>query len=357
MNRDGRESGKAGEAPPVGLSVYWLLLFLIALGMGHPRQDPSDPLPGIGYPDSMLYSRIVLGTQQGDASGQLDATGGENRVLVPWVAKPFYWIAQGRVGYWNPVGFALLVSSSLFTATGAFFLLLLGRKCTGSLAIAFGAPLLYLLNYMIIKRYVGFGMVDSGEACLMIVLFWTLFERKFFLLPVVGLVGALAKESFVPMCFLATLGWAVLEYRDGRWKLPQTLWSLGMILVGLATVGFLLFHVTGSPVLPLQFAGLLRAEDSSLFQGLIPCVTNRSFLYAFAWLLPLGAMGWRRLPKPWISASVGGAVAALAMGAWNNAGANTVPAIFNSLGPVLSLSVAQLLGAAESTRRRTEAGT
>ena len=114
MNSGGKESSRADGAPPVrlGLAVYWLLFFLIALGMGHPRLDPTDPLPGIGYYDSTIYSRIVLGTQHGEVF--------ENRVLVPWVAKPFYWIAQGRVGYWNPVAFALLVSNCLFTATSSY---------------------------------------------------------------------------------------------------------------------------------------------------------------------------------------------------------------------------------------------
>ena len=36
------------------------------------------------------------------------------RVLVPYVAKPFYWLAKGRVGSWDPVMFGLLISDSFF---------------------------------------------------------------------------------------------------------------------------------------------------------------------------------------------------------------------------------------------------
>jgi hypothetical protein len=100
---------------------------------------------------------------------------------------------------------------------------------------------------------------------------------------------------------------------------------------------------------------VLRADDTGLIQGLIRCVANRSFVYTFVWLLPLGTIGWKGLPTPWIFASLGGAAAALSMGAWNNAGVDAVPSVFNSLGPILSLSVAQLLGRTESAGRRIEA--
>jgi len=54
---------------------------------------------------------------------------------------------------------------------------------------------------------------------------------------------------------------------------------------------------------------------------------------------------WRlgRVPRPWVVASVFAALAALAMGAYDDALGNTVRPLFSALGPVLSLSASLLL--------------
>jgi hypothetical protein len=50
-----------------------------------------------------------------------------------------------------------------------------------------------------------------------------------------------------------------------------------------------------------------------------------------------------RLPRTWVVASISAAIAALAMGAYDDALGNTVRPLFSALGPLLSLSVAILL--------------
>lgn len=60
------------------------------------------------------------------------------------------------------------------------------------------------------------------------VLFW----RKFFLLPMIGLLGVLAKESFVPMSASGTVAWAIYEFRHRTWKPSATIWSVVMVLTG-----------------------------------------------------------------------------------------------------------------------------
>jgi hypothetical protein len=88
----------------------------------------------------------------------------------------------------------------------------------------------------------------------------------------------------------------------------------------------------------------------SLVRGLIGCLTDRQFWYIFGWLLPLGALRMRDMPPAWVGASLGGAAAALAMGAWINAGGVAAPAVFNAIGPILSLSAAALLTLAAEPR-------
>lgn len=147
----------------------------------------------------------------------------------------------------------------------------------------------------------------------------------------------------MPMCAAATAGWAISEYRNGRWKQSQTIWSIMMVLIGLGTIVLLQMSVTGRLVWPWEFARVLRHNDVSLLRGLIGIFKDRYFWYTFIWLVPLGSIRLRQLPTAWLWASIAGGVAALAMGAWNNASGNTVPSIFNCIGPILSLSAAQLL--------------
>jgi hypothetical protein len=314
--------------------AHWLLFFWLCFGLGYPTLNRFDPRALDS--DAIEYFKLVVG-KPSDAGDLL-----RYRVLVPWVAKPIFWVSQGHIRSWNPIAFGLLISNCLFTASGACLLMLIGSQYLGR-ANAFAGTLLYLLNFTLPARQLGLGLVESGESCFMLVLFYLLFRRKFFLLPILGVLGALAKESFVPMCAVSTAAWAISESRRGRWKKNQTIWSIAMVLIGLSTIILLQASVTGRLIWPWEFAGTLRESDVSLWNGLLGCVTDRYFWYVFGYLLPLGVLGVRGLPKAWICASIAGAAAALAMGAWNSAGGNTVPSVFNSVGPLLSLSAANFL--------------
>jgi hypothetical protein len=95
-------------------------------------------------------------------------------------------------------------------------------------------------------------------------------------------------------------------------------------------------------MLPWEFAAELRIEEVGLPRALIHCVADRQFWYVFAWLLPLGAIRFLRLPGSWVYASISGAAAALAMCAWNDGGGTAAYTIFHAIGPALSLSAAQM---------------
>ena len=331
----------APTEPPPRLLVHWLLFFVVAIGIGYPAVSRFDPRNVPGCADSGKYYEMVVG-DPAEPSQQL------LRPLVPWVAKPIYHLSAGRLPSWDPVAFGLLIASALFSATGALVLLHLGRTHVGAPAgTALAGTLLYFLNFAVHNKHLGCGLVDSGESSMMLALYWLLFARKFFLLPVLGLVGALAKETFIPMATIATLGWIVAEFREQRWRPSQAAWLLAMIVVGLCVNVFLQYAAYGKLVLPWQFAAQIRndpwARDVSLLAGLVGCLTDRQFWYIFGWLLPLGALCLGSMPRAWLAASLGGAAAALAMGAWINAGGVAAPAIFNAVGPILSLSAAMFL--------------
>ena len=337
-------------AEPRRLLVHWLLFFVIALGIGYPAVSRFDPRTVPGCADAGRYYEMVSG-EQAAASQQL------LRPLVPWVARPIARLSAGHLPSWDPVAFGLLIASALFSATGALILLHIGRTHAGlPAATALTGTLLYFLNFAVHNKHLGCGLVDSGESSLMLALYWALLARKLHLLPVVGLVGALAKETFIPMATIASLGWAAVQFRQQRWRAAQGLWLLAMIVVGLSVNVLLQYAAYDRLILPWQFAAQIRndpfARDVSLLTGLIGCLTDRQFWYIFGWLLPLGVLRLRAMPAAWVGASLGGAAAALAMGAWINAGGVAAPAIFNAIGPILSLSAAAFLTSAKTRSAR-----
>ena len=328
-------------AQPRRLALHWLLFFVIALGIGYPAVSRFDPRTVAGCADAGKYYEMVVGEPKA-ASQQL------LRPLVPWVAQPIYRLSAGRLPSWDPVAFGLLVASALFSATGALILLHIGRTYVGADGgTALAGTLLYFLNFAVHNKHLGCGLVDSGESSLMLALYWVLFARKLVLLPVVGVLGALAKETFIPLATIATIGWAAVEHWRGRWNPALALWLAVMIVVGLSVNVLLQYAAYDRLILPWEFAAQIRddpwARDVGLLRGLIGCLTDRQFWYIFGWLLPLGALRMRDMPPAWVGASLGGAAAALAMGAWINAGGVAAPAVFNAIGPLLSISAALFL--------------
>src|SRR5262245_37670333 len=83
--------------------LLWLLLFCICFGLGYPSLNRDDPRR-LHY-DARAYRLIVEGVENPAATYYT------HRILVPYVAKPFYWAAQNRVGSLDPAMFGLLVSN------------------------------------------------------------------------------------------------------------------------------------------------------------------------------------------------------------------------------------------------------
>src|SRR2546427_8834234 len=98
--------------------LLWGLFFLICFGLGYPTLNRYDPRKS-GNPDAIEYYQLVEGNPQAVPEHS------RYRVLVPYLAKPFYWLAEGQVGTWNPVFFGLLVANSIFSATSACLLVII----------------------------------------------------------------------------------------------------------------------------------------------------------------------------------------------------------------------------------------
>ena len=94
--------------------------FVMAFGLGYPTLNRYEPARVNGVSDAGDYADLIVASPRA-VEGKLCY-----RVLVPYVAKPFYWMARGWLKTWDPVYFGLLVANAFFTATTAFLLFMAG---------------------------------------------------------------------------------------------------------------------------------------------------------------------------------------------------------------------------------------
>src|SRR3989339_1886156 len=309
-----------------------ILFFLICFGLGYPTLNRYDPTKTQGTSDSTQYFNLVRTGPQ-DAEGHW-----RYRVLVPYLAKPFYRLAKTYIGSWNPISFAMLVVNSAFVAISAYLLIILALILIGDYAIALLSALFYLLNFNISNLQLS-GLVDSAEGCMILAVILSLVTGRWALLPLFGIIGALAKETFVPLSgSLALIYWLAAEAPRDR-RIIQFAWVVSMGLVGVVTVMAIQSLISGHLVLPWAIIASEKGSQN-LLAGIISSLSNKNLWYIFIWLLPLGLVKLRYFPKPLVYASVGSATIALLLGGWNNSGGNIGRPIFETFGPILTISLA-----------------
>lgn len=315
-------------------ALLWPLFFLICLGLGYPTLNRYDPrlTPGISH-----------------AAAHADTVAGEhspvmqNRILVSYLAKPFYRLGRGRLKTWDPVLFGLLVSNAVFAATTAWLLVLVGQKAAADFSTALLGGLLYLLNFDV-ANYQLAGNVDSAECCFLMAVTATLCSKRWSWLPLWGLLGGLSKETFLPTAVPLALAWWITVSRREGFKRSQGLAVAAMTFVCLATTAAAIRLSCGQ-----SLAAFLSAQEDPagagrfFLPGIFGNFFNHTFAYIFAWLLPLGLIRIGELPRPWVSGAGAAALAVLAMGAYHDAGSSTARVLFHAAGPILSLSTALLL--------------
>lgn len=230
--------------------LMWVLFFLICLGLGYAPLNRYDPGKVIGTSDAAVYRDIVTGVKPvpsaaaASAFERLAEVENQYRLLVPYVARPFYWLARGRVGTWDAALFGLLIANAIFTATTACLLVAIGLRLRLNRSTALLGATLYLLNFCVANLYLA-GLVDSAEGCIFIVIVWSLLSGRWFLLPLWGILGALAKETFVPVSALFVCGWWIAEARRDRRQLQRLGWMAAFGLASMATVTLAVSAVAG----------------------------------------------------------------------------------------------------------------
>ena len=170
------------------LLLLSVLFFSICLGLGYPSLNRVDWRTYAGLSDVKIY--VAMETHQEPPAINQHL---RFRVLVPYLARPFYLMANGRIGTWDPAMFGLLIVDAFFTAATAMLLLVLVFRMLGSYQIALGSALIYLLNFAVSNLRLA-GLVDAGEGFFLMLMVWALFDEQYWLLPICGALGAATKN-------------------------------------------------------------------------------------------------------------------------------------------------------------------
>lgn len=319
------------------LLLLWGLLFLTCLSLGYPtlnRYTPSQPQ----LSDSEYYAPLV----EKGFSEEIDQFW-RYRVLVPYVAKPFYWLGQGRIGTWNPVYFGLLIANSIFISLAALFLLFITELIVDNIKIGFITSLIFLTHFNTTNFYLS-GLVDSAEVFLVVFTAWLLLSNRWFILPVVGVLAALTKATAIAFPVILSCGWYAWQWMEQGWRWKPVLIIACLVVVSFSTLSVLHSAFAPGIVWPWEIvAGKAAPVASDVISRLIGFATSRSVYYTFIWLLPLGLLGIRAMPKPWIAGSVLSFVVAALLAAMIPTGQNVSRPLFTAIGPILLVAAAVFL--------------
>ncbi|MGA1984403.1 MAG: hypothetical protein ABSG84_18285 [Acidobacteriaceae bacterium] len=329
--------GSAAAIPPGRRWLLFALFFLICCGLGYPSLNRVDWRQAGGLADVSAYANLVVSPPTPALDQHM-----QFRILVPYLARPIYRMARGRIGSWDPIMLGLLVVDSFFTAWTALLLVTVVNRQLGSYPVALGSALLFLLNFAVPNLRLA-GFVDAGEAFFLMLLVWALFAQRYWMLPIAGILGATAKESFVPFLMVFALAWWLSSRRSLRAPRAAAAWMAASWLAALATLTVVQFEITHVFRSPLRF-GLEMHGNSAYLAHFLSSFRDRNFWYIFCWLLPLGLIRLNRLPRNWRMATAATCVAAFALDAYYGGEPGTIGrALFSVAGPLLSASVALLL--------------
>lgn len=318
--------------PPLRLAGLFSLFFFISFGLGYPTLNRYNPRQVAGLSDVKSYAALIVGSSAVPGEPHV-----RYRVLVPCVARLFYRLANGRSGSWDPVSFGLLVADSLFVAGTAVLIIVVGLHQLGDFAVSLVASLLYLVNFCVPNLRLA-GLVDAGEAFFLLALLWILSERKLWLLPAILVLGALTKETFVPLSFAFLASWWIVTRRTSPSSLRGFIWIVASCLIGTFSLSVVQWYITGRFLSPIEFAASLH-RNHEYVRHFASSFLDREFWYIFFWLLPIGLPRLKCLPRSWLVPTAATVAMVFILEDYYGGGGATIGrALFSVTGPVLALS-------------------
>ena len=307
--------------------MYFMMLaifFFMSVGLGYAVLNRYDPTQLNALSDTVFYSNLV---ERGLDGIVYDPYGRSTRILLPMIAH-FFYETLPQLGTWNMTALSMLISTSIFSALSGLFIFILGFNLTKSSCIAIFASLLYLLNYSVTNFYLA-GLVDGGFGFSFIFLLYALTNNKWNWIPIIGMVGALIKEVFLPLGSIFILGWMISEwYQTKKVNLKNILYFLAFIGITFSVVTVLKSYALNELVFPWKQVSDVKGE--TIYTGMFLVLTIVRFLYVFVWLLPLSIPNLSKLPKNWIGAMGAAVFITIILGMWAGiSGAGFGRGVFN----------------------------
>lgn len=322
----------------ITLSAWGALLLLICFGLGYPTLNRYDPTSIRGLSDSLQYYRLV---QHGP---EVAIGHWRYRVLVPFLAKPIYWLSLGRLASWDPIAFALLIVNSIFCAACSFLVSLIAFRISRKFTVAVVAAFAYLLNFTV-PNYQLSGLVDSADAFFFVMLTWALLRGKWALLPPIALFAAFSKETFVPIGTVFALTWLLFERPVERKR--KILAVFVMAVLGLSTVSAVHSVIDHKLVLPWSMASNEHGSGN-LGDSLLHVAASWN-LWVTMISLPFVFLAAKYTPRQWRWAALAASVTTIALFVWNDvadtsrpilSAGNVARPLFDVVGALLAVSLA-----------------
>jgi len=329
-------TGKLRVLSSIQIAGLFILFFCISFGLGYPILNRYDPREIEGLSDVRAYAALVTGQPV------LGPDHMRYRVLIPYIARPFYDSAKGRVGTWNPLNFGLLVADSIFVAGTAVLIIVIGTNLLGSYPVSLVAALLYMVNFCVPNTRL-VGSVDAGEGFFLLGLFWSLSLRRWWMLLATCVLGALTKESFIPFSFVFLTVWFIVQRRVVEFPARKAFWIIVSWLTGLLALVAVQWRIRGNFINPVQF-GISLHQNHEYLRHFAHSFLDHSSWFIFFWLLPLGIPRLSAIPRSWLLPTAAMAVMAFVLDCYYGSSSGTVArALFSITGPILALTSATLL--------------
>ncbi len=332
---NGRQSDSAANVDPeasgrlsLGASVLLFLGFLaICFGLGYPAVSRYDPRTAGNY-DSGMYYEMVSGREVNAPAA--------SRVLVPTLARGVLQVvSRFDWGAWDPVLLSLLVVNSVFTSLSALIVMRLAAAVDAAAAVVVLAPFVYLSSFVVVNSHLA-GLIDSAEGFFLAAISLALLRDRWLLAPLLIALGALAKETIVPLGLCGMAAWWVAVWARGLPRPRFVAVALGVSLAaGAITLGACRY-LADVPAYEKHVLSLSRL--ARLPSNVADCLLTKTQIYAFAFLLPMGIPRLRRIPAPLLAAAGGMALLATLLGAYAEIDDNLYRPLFHTLGPVLVVS-------------------
>lgn len=332
----------------VRYALLFALFWAIGLSLGYPTLNRYQPGPP-HVADAVYYAEMV----EKGVTETRDIGHWRYRVLVPALARPVYLAAQDRIGSWDTRFFALLVVNAAFCAGTALIVFALGRDLLGGSREGLLAAFLFYANFNTANLYLS-GLVDSAEVFFLAAVLLAMHRGRWGLLPLLGIAGGMARESFVIYSSSLAGGWWLSEWRAGRFSIPRALYIAIMGGGGLGIVLLIRSFLSVGIASPSDLANAhVSATGLSQVVGHLASIPlTKAFWYTFGWLLPLGFFGIRRLPREFLWGAGAALIVALLISSYVLVGENIGRPLFSAGGAVLTLAAtAGLVRLAESMRR------